>query len=251
MRRTAVLFLVGLCALAPCDAAEGQEEVAKIYPVYEGWTPNEDGTATLVFGYYNGSPEAVEITPGPRNGFSPGAADRGQPSLFRPGRQRNVCAMVVGPEMSGNVVWSIEWNGVTTRTTEHGGRDPLYLLEEIGGAARAAREIDTAAVPKELCLNRAPLVRAGEDQKVSSASARLQGFVFDEGLPRDGVLTMSWRLVSGPGSATFENPSAPSTRVVLGAAGSYELELSASDSSASASDRVSIVVGSTGDAAPP
>jgi hypothetical protein len=106
-------------------------------------------------------------------------------------------------------------------------------------------------VPRELCLNRAPVVRAGEDQEVSSASARLQGFVFDEGLPRDGSLTMSWRLVSGPGTATFESPSAPATRVVLGAPGRYELELSASDSAASASDQVVVVVGSSGSAAAP
>jgi hypothetical protein len=241
LQRASTLLL--LVAFTPCDGDHASAQNARIYPVYEGWLPNEDGSATLVFGYFNESLETVQVAPGARNGFSPGAADRGQPSLFRPGRQRNVCAMVVGPEHEGNLRWSIEWNGHSTATTEHGGRDPLYLLEEIGPAARAARGIDTAAVARDVCLNRAPTPRAGEDQKVASLSTRLQGFVFDEGLPRDGVLTVAWRLVSGPGTAAFASSSDPLTRVDFSAPGSYELELVANDSAASASDRVVVVVG--------
>jgi len=237
-RAASTLLLVA--ALSPCGAFA--QDGAKIYPVYEGWSANEDGTATLVFGYFNESPQPVEIAPGPMNGFSPGALDRGQPTVFRPGRQRNVCAMVVGPELEGNLQWSIEWNGTRTSTTEHGGRDPLYLLEAIGSAARTLRGADTAAAPRGVCLNRAPTVRAGEDQTIASLSARLEGFVFDDGLPRDGALEISWRLVSGPGAATFERPSESQTRVDFSAPGSYEIELSASDSAARASDRVVVIV---------
>ena len=216
---------------------------AKVYPVFEGWTPNEEGTATLVFGYFSESPHAVEIPPGPQNGFAPGPADRGQPSSFRPGRQRNVCVMVVGDELEGDLRWTIEWNGVASGTTEKGVRDPLYLLEAIGGAARIAREIDTASAPRGVCLDRAPTVRAGEDQRTAGLATRLEGLVYDEGLPRSGTLAISWRLSSGPGTATFESPNEPRTRVEFGAAGTYELELSASDSASSASDRVVVEVG--------
>jgi hypothetical protein len=229
----------------PADAAPAAtpSSAATVYPVFEGWTPNPDGTATLVFGYFSESPRPVEIAPGPGNSFSPGPEDRGQPSLFRPGRQRNVCWMVVGEEIGGDLRWTIEWNGVATATTEKGVRDPIYLLEAIGGAARIAREIDTASAPRGLCLDRPPAVRAGADQKTAARSTVLEGFVLDEGLPRGGTLSVSWRLVSGPGTATFESPSEPRTRVDFGAPGTYELELSASDSASTASDRIVVEAG--------
>jgi hypothetical protein len=232
-----------LAALTLCAGGSTAQDGHRVYPVYEGWTPNEDGTATLVFGYFNESPEPVEIPVGPGNAFSPGAADRGQPTLFRTGRQRSVCVMVVSGDFADNLRWTLEWNGLSTGTTEKGGLDQLYLLESIGGAVRLAREIDTASAPRGVCLNRAPLVRAGADQKQTARSVELQGFVFDEGLPRGSTLAVTWRQVSGPGAASFAAPNEPRTRVDFDVSGAYELELAATDGAAVATDRVTVEVG--------
>ena len=91
---------------------------AAIYPVYEGYAENGDGSHTLVFGYYNSSPKPVAIPAGPENRFLPEPADRGQPTRFLPGRQRNVCRLIVPAGFEGNLQWSVSFRGAETRTTE-------------------------------------------------------------------------------------------------------------------------------------
>jgi len=51
----------------------------------------------------------------------------------------------------------------------------------------------------------------------------------DDGLPRGSSLTTGWKKVSGPGDATFSDAASATTRVKFSAAGTYELELSATD----------------------
>src|SRR5262245_53559281 len=59
-----------------------------VAPVYEGWEKNADGTFSLVFGYLNRNyEEEPEIPVGANNNFSPGTADRGQPTHFYTRRQ--------------------------------------------------------------------------------------------------------------------------------------------------------------------
>ncbi|MGE0362894.1 MAG: LamG-like jellyroll fold domain-containing protein [Vicinamibacterales bacterium] len=83
-----------------------------------------------------------------------------------------------------------------------------------------------------------PVVDAGPDQVVSlPAIARLEGRVAAEGL-----VTVRWSLVSGPGSAEFRDPTSPGTEVALAVAGTYLLRLNASDGVAAAGDDVTIVV---------
>jgi hypothetical protein len=57
-----------------------------------------------------------------------------------------------------------------------------------------------------------------------------------------GVLTVSWRKVPRPGTATFGDPSAPATMAAFSAAGTYVRELWASDGAASTTDRVRVRV---------
>ncbi len=156
-RRTQSLAFALLAAvlLAPATPLEAQPN-RPIFPVYEGYVPNEDGTAVLVFGYYNHNAVAVEIPAGEANGFDPGAADRGQPTVFEPGRQRNVCFIVLPDDYEGNLAWTLTWAGQEQTTTERGGVDPLYLIENISLAYHRAKQIDTATTERGVCIEPEP-----------------------------------------------------------------------------------------------
>ena len=220
-----------------------------IYPEYEGYSENEDGTLTLSFGYFSHNSDPVTIPPGPDNSWSTATADRNQQTVFRPGHHRFTCSMVVDGDWDGRLRWTLTYGGATTATTEI----PLDLLWalEANSARQANRDIDTAAVPKGVCINRPPRVNMGRGGRGSGATARtvaladelvLTGNVRDDDLPRDATVVTTWRQVSGPGIVTFANANQASTRASFSAAGTYELELSASDSELDASARVKVTV---------
>ena len=235
---------VTVLVVSLASAASAQTD-KPIYPTYEGYAANPDGTYTLVFGYHSENALPVEIGPGDNNGFGPAPADRGQPVRFLPGRQRNVCRIVVPADFTGNLQWTIRHGGTTTSTTERGGVDPLYLLENIGSAYRSLSDIATAEVEKGVCINRPPTVFAGRSLKVAvgdGMTAELRAIVRDDGLPRTGALMSTWRKVSGPGSVTFAASDQATTTVTFGTAGTYELELTAHDTELEASSRVTVEV---------
>ena len=64
--------------------AASSQPLQPIYPSYEGYTTNADGTHTLVFSYYSANLLTVELEPGPANGFLPQPEDRGQPVTCHP-----------------------------------------------------------------------------------------------------------------------------------------------------------------------
>ena len=89
--------------------------------------------------------------------------------------------------------------------------------------------------------NKAPTVDAGADQTVAHpTTVTLAGTANDDGLPAASALSYNWGVVSGPGSVTFANSSAAQTTVTFGAAGTYVLRLSASDSELTAADDVTV-----------
>ncbi len=92
--------------------------------------------------------------------------------------------------------------------------------------------------------NTAPVVNAGPDQNITLPnSANLDGTVTDDGLPNPpGAVTVTWSKISGPGTVTFGNANAVDTTASFGAAGTYVLRLTASDSVLSAYDEVTITV---------
>ncbi len=91
--------------------------------------------------------------------------------------------------------------------------------------------------------NEAPIVEAGEAQTITvpSTYATLAGEVSDDGLPSNTV-TVSWSLVSGPGTATFTPPDAVDTMVDFSVPGAYRLRLTANDGDQSSSDEVDVTL---------
>jgi hypothetical protein len=90
--------------------------------------------------------------------------------------------------------------------------------------------------------NQRPVVNAGQDQTVTMpAAANLNGSVTDDGLPDPPAsVTTTWSQVSGPGTATFANPSAATTTATFDQSGTYVLRLSGSDSLLTGIDDVTV-----------
>src|SRR6188472_615221 len=73
-----------------------------VWPAFEGWEKNDDGTFNLVFGYMNDNwAEELDVPVGPDNNLSPGAPDQGQPTHFLPRRNRFIFRVKV-PRDFGN-----------------------------------------------------------------------------------------------------------------------------------------------------
>ncbi|HZB47296.1 MAG TPA: putative Ig domain-containing protein, partial [Pyrinomonadaceae bacterium] len=91
--------------------------------------------------------------------------------------------------------------------------------------------------------NLAPVVEAGADQTVTlPATASLGGLVTDDGKPTGAAVTSNWTKVSGPGTVTFADASAPVTTATFGVEGTYVLRLSANDTEYGTSDTLTVTV---------
>ena len=61
---------------------------------FEGWYQNQDGSYTLLVGYFNRNvKQLVDIPVGPNNRIEPGGPDYGQPTHFESRRQWGVFAI--------------------------------------------------------------------------------------------------------------------------------------------------------------
>ena len=85
------LFLTGPAQAATYGCTPMSSDACKqLQPVAECVWDNKDGTETALWGWDNPTSDSAFIPPSNKNNMSPGAADQGQPTLFGPGRQRNV-----------------------------------------------------------------------------------------------------------------------------------------------------------------
>ncbi len=236
-------FVLSSLSSPSATAQRGQP----IFPAYDGYVKNADGSYTLSFAYFSHNAEVVTIEPGPNNSFAPVPVDRQQPTVFKPGHSRFQCVMVVGPEFDGKMRWNLTYAGTTTGTSERMLQSNWNLVE---GAADL-RRIDFAKVPRGVCLNRAPAVRLlgktarkGEVSIAATTAEQLQlfGSVADEGLPRGRILTVGWKVLEGPGPVMFSTPDQARTKASFAVPGTYELELSATDSELATALRVIVTV---------
>lgn len=242
-------FAAGLALLVGSPLVASAQQNQPIYPAYDGFVKNADGSYTIAFAYFSHNSDVVTVPPGPDNSFSTAPADRMQPTTFRPGHWRFQCVMVVGPEFDGKLSWNLAYGGKKTGTSQNMLQSNWFLVE----GAEDLKRIDFAKAQRNVCLNRAPAVRVlgairqegGDVLGVAGAvgaQESLFGSVNDEGLPRDSKVTVTWKQISGPGNARFENPSHARTHVVYPAAGAYVLEITASDGELSSSRRITVNV---------
>jgi len=94
MGRLALALVAAACLAAVATPAARQlameplkDSGQNVYPAFEGWYQNADGTYTLLIGYYNrNKKQTLDIPIGPENRIEPGGPDQGQPTHFVVGR---------------------------------------------------------------------------------------------------------------------------------------------------------------------
>lgn len=171
--------------------ASGQNVV----PVYEGWIPNADGTASMVFGYFNRNwEEEPVIAIGPTNNIEPGGPDRGQPTYFLPRRQRSLFKVQVPKDWGlKDVIWTLTVAGRTEKA--YGSLLPVEEINErmflAGGGLSPAIEDP----------NQPPSVKVEPIGAVAtSRPLALTALVTDDGLPKPRVAPPP--QAPGPGGVT-------------------------------------------------
>jgi hypothetical protein len=146
-----------------------------IQPIFEGWARNADGTFSMYFGYLNRNyVETPSIPVGPDNSVAPGAADRGQPSLFDTRIHRMAFSVAVPSDWGKKeLVWTLTIRGVSEKAV--GWLQPDWEIDPIyGGKARDAESLKNT--PPTMVVD-APAVVA------LPGTLRLAATVNDDGLP--------------------------------------------------------------------
>jgi hypothetical protein len=119
--------IAAAAAVAGCLAGAGlyaQQELVmeplkdaglNVYPAYEGWYQNPDGSYTLLIGYYNRNRKQILDVPiGPQNRIEPGGPDQGQPTHFLVGRGWGTTAIRVPKDFGDKkLTWTLTTNGKT------------------------------------------------------------------------------------------------------------------------------------------
>jgi len=223
-----------------------------VYPVFEGWYRNPDGSFSISFGYFNrNAEETLEIPPGPENFISPGDANQGQPSHFEPRRHWGVFAVKVPTDFTGQVVWTIKVRGQTIAIP--GSLHPNWQIDALEGEAgsgntppvikfdlRGAEGAGPGGIttgPLNVRVGR-PLVVAvwaRDDGKSSSTVAGER--------KASKPVTLQWFKHQGPGAVAFGNPTPDvgrsdgkaTTTVTFSTPGEYVLRVRVNDASGVAS----------------
>jgi hypothetical protein len=240
MRRCFGFVVAGALAMAFVATGRIHAQAAQpIYLQYDGYVRIKDGGYVLAFGYFNLNNTDIAIPAGSLNAFTPAPGDRNQPVLFVKGRHRFACTMVVDQDFDGKLQWTVAFAGKANTTTAKT-LDPLYELE-LNSERRVLRGLELAGAARNVCVNRGPTAAvvttpfeapATEDVQLQAKVGQelpIAGRVEDDGLPRGSSVTAGWKKISGPGDATFTDSATAATRVKFSIAGSYQLELSATD----------------------
>ncbi len=225
-----------------------RERGASITPAYEGWYMNDDGSFSMLIGYYNrNSKEPLDIPIGPNNKIEPGEPDQGQPTYFEVGRQWGVFVIKVPKDFGNKILrWTITANGETQtipltlnpgypitpfRELGMGNRPPVLSFAE-GGAKFTGPPVGIAANLNGTVQQPVPVSVWVEDPKPEKEGA-------ETGRGAAGVASLSFHKYRGPGAVTFDKTRASakqqgemlSAAATFAAPGEYLLRVQANDES--------------------
>ena len=246
---TAVLLALALGAGAAGAQVPGtlQGFGAPVYPAYEGWYENPDGSITLLAGYFNANTEEiVDVPVGADNYIEPGPADQGQPTRFAPGRSWGVFTIrIPGDDPDRRVTWHVTANGETVSIPMH--LDPQWIIEPFEDAANGNEPPVVRFAPDGEEFTGPPIGIARELTATVGAPLELAVWTSDE-KPTDNLVAASrrprpalilrWHVLRGPGEVAFSAPvqefadssdQNPATTATFDAAGDYVLRAEALD----------------------
>jgi len=187
--------IAAAAAVAGCLASAGlyaQQELVmeplkdsglNVYPAFEGWYQNPDGTYTLLIGYYNrNKKQLLDVPIGPQNRIEPGGPDQGQPTHFLVGRGWGTTAIKVPKDFGDKkLTWTLTSNGKTVQGIF--GLQKGYQIEPFLDAAMGNKPPTIAfeAGVKGLTGPPPPLAQAQVVSGAAGAPIPLTVFITDDG----------------------------------------------------------------------
>jgi len=219
---------------------------ASITGALEGWYKNNDGTYSILVGYFNrNQKQTLDIPAGPDNHIDPGGPDQGQPTHFLPRRQWGVFTVTVAKDFgTKRLTWTITANGQTTSVPLH--IDPLWVIEPFEDAGVGNTPPVVRFDPKGAAFTGPPRGFAETFNVKAGEPLALTLWVTDDGKtppearPRQGAsASIVWSKFRGPGDVTFEKDrptvaledGKTSTTAKFTAPGEYILRVQANDAS--------------------
>ncbi|MFL2554173.1 MAG: hypothetical protein ACJ0S4_05720 [Candidatus Rariloculaceae bacterium] len=175
--------LLSLVLLLSAGLSSATEETflhgAPLWAAYEGWTENPDGSTNYVFGYMNDNwEEELRVPVGENNSFSPGEADRGQPTFFMPRRNRYTFTVTVPADWGDReLVWTLNANGHESQAYTNKHQDFFIndvVISSDGGSLGVGR------TTPETYINVRPTVTVegdNEQRSVAVGERRPPGFI--------------------------------------------------------------------------
>ena len=230
-----------------------RERGASITPAFEGWYPNQDGSFSMLLGYYNrNSKEALDIPVGPNNRVEPGGPDQGQPTHFEIGRQWGVFVVKVPKDFGTKALtWTIVANGEAQSvpfTLNKGypispykelgmGNQPPVLAFSQDGAKVTGPPLAASASFTGTVNQPVPISVWVEDPKAPNEVEIPGAAAFRGAVAR--VATISLHKFRGPGKMTVDKARIPATTqgemitatVTFDAPGEYLVRVQANDES--------------------
>ncbi len=230
-----LLLAVFLLVFPSLALADTYQQGRHVEPAYEGWRPNPDGTFSFMFGYMNENwSEEPDAAIGDNNSFSPGDADRGQPTHFLPRRNRFNFEVIVPSDWGDReLVWTLNINGVERKAYATLKED--YLVDNMVIASETG-SLGPGSSSPESRANIPPIATIQGDNIRSTRVGEaviLSTQVIDDGLPvtrRDQTITedalrrrmmrppskltvqkinglfLAWNVYRGEGKVTFDPP---------------------------------------------
>ena len=226
-------FFIGTASLSV--NAQSYQFGQHVEPAFEGWRPNPDGSFNMMFGYMNENWEESPSVPiGENNNFSPGEADRGQPTHFLPRRNRFTFEVTVPSDWGDReLVWTLNVNGVERKA--YGTLRQDYLVDNMVIASETG-SLGAGTSSPESRANVPPVVTVqGDNVRVTRIGepVTISTHVWDDGLPerrREATNTsdelerrmmrrptqvtvgkvnglfLSWNIYRGDGNVSFDPP---------------------------------------------
>jgi len=124
-----------------------------------------------------------------------------------------------------------------------------YVLKLSASDSQLTSSVNVTITVNPPAPNQAPTVSIVASQTLITLPSNvvtLSGKISDDGLPLGAPITTAWSQISGPLPVTFSTSAGSSTQVGFPAAGTYVLQLAASDSQLTGSATISITVNSVG-----
>jgi hypothetical protein len=215
-----------------------------VYPVYEGWYKNADGSFTFLLGYFNrNTKEAIDVPIGPNNKVEPGGPDVGQPTHFDPRRGWGVFTIKVPADFgTKKLVWTINVNGLNATVPMH--LDPNWFIEPFEDAASKNRPPALRFEPSGRPFLGPPVDVSAEFAALAGEQLLLPLYASDvkpttnlgtRTRPARERLDITWTKFRGPGGVIFANHKPPiengqaMTTATFAVPGEYILRAEAND----------------------